>query len=218
MTDYQKCVSQFMTVAGQHINEEFSLAKLEYSIINFRISLIQEEYNELIEGIKNKDSVEIIDALADLLYVIYGTASTFGVTLPKTPLYNNNLDTVETYIKDFYLHLLKLKSYKTLAIDEKSLINILQKMVENVLLISYDINVNINEVFMEVHSSNMSKFCTTLKDIKKSVEEYDKKEGADFVYYKKIGDYYVLLRKSDDKVLKGINYFKPSISKFLKNG
>lgn len=44
-----------------------------------RISLIQEELNELSEAIKNKDLVEIADALCDLQYVLSGTVLEFGL-------------------------------------------------------------------------------------------------------------------------------------------
>ena len=44
-----------------------------------RISLLQEELNELSEAIKNKDIVEIADALCDLQYVLSGAVLEFGL-------------------------------------------------------------------------------------------------------------------------------------------
>lgn len=46
--------------------------------ILFRIRLIMEEYAELIKAFEIGDVVEIADALADLRYVVDGTAVTFG--------------------------------------------------------------------------------------------------------------------------------------------
>ncbi|WP_028298711.1 nucleoside triphosphate pyrophosphohydrolase family protein [Olivibacter sitiensis] len=44
-----------------------------------RVSLIAEELKELEEGIKNKDIVEIADALADIQYVLSGAILEFGL-------------------------------------------------------------------------------------------------------------------------------------------
>ena len=45
-----------------------------------RVNLLQEELNELSEAIKNKDLVEIADALCDLQYVLSGSVLEFGLT------------------------------------------------------------------------------------------------------------------------------------------
>lgn len=44
-----------------------------------RVSLLQEELKELVEGIANKDIVEVADALADLQYVLSGAILEFGL-------------------------------------------------------------------------------------------------------------------------------------------
>jgi predicted HAD superfamily Cof-like phosphohydrolase len=44
-----------------------------------RVNLLQEELNELSEAIKNKDLVEIADALCDLQYVLSGSILEFGL-------------------------------------------------------------------------------------------------------------------------------------------
>ncbi len=44
-----------------------------------RVSLLQEELNELSEAIKNKDIVEIADALCDIQYVLSGAVLEFGL-------------------------------------------------------------------------------------------------------------------------------------------
>lgn len=44
-----------------------------------RVSLLAEELKELEEGIKNKDIVEIADALCDLQYVLSGAILEFGL-------------------------------------------------------------------------------------------------------------------------------------------
>lgn len=48
-----------------------------------RLSLIQEELDELREGFETNDIVEVADAIADLLYVTYGTAVSCGIDIAE---------------------------------------------------------------------------------------------------------------------------------------
>lgn len=51
----------------------------EEKLIEYRLSLINEEVKELNDAIKSHDLVETIDALADILYVVYGAFTAIGV-------------------------------------------------------------------------------------------------------------------------------------------
>lgn len=46
-----------------------------------RYDLIEEELNELHAALADEDEVEVADALADLLFVIYGAADTWGIDI-----------------------------------------------------------------------------------------------------------------------------------------
>ena len=45
--------------------------------------MIKEELDELTEAIKNKDLLEVVDVLTDILYVTYGAGHAFGINLDK---------------------------------------------------------------------------------------------------------------------------------------
>lgn len=49
--------------------------------IALREDLIREEFDELLEAGANRDPVAVADALADLVYVIYGAAHEWGIPL-----------------------------------------------------------------------------------------------------------------------------------------
>ena len=123
MTNFDK-VGVFMKTFGQEVKNKPSLS--DNKINELRVSLIQEELDELKEAMNNKDLLEVADALTDLLYVTYGAGHAFGINLDKC--------------------------------------------------------------FNEVQNSNMSKLGKDGKPI-----------------YNEIG-----------KVMKGPNYFKPDLSKFIK--
>ena len=74
-------VKTFMNTYGQDVKEKAEFP--ENKIVQLRIDLIEEELNELKEAIKNKDIVEVADALTDILYVTYGAGHSFGVNLDE---------------------------------------------------------------------------------------------------------------------------------------
>jgi len=53
-----------------------------------RVALLQEELNELKEAIENNDLIEIVDALADLQYVLSGAVLEFGLGDKFVELFN----------------------------------------------------------------------------------------------------------------------------------
>ena len=74
-------VKFFMKTYGQEIKEKPEFP--EEKIINLRINLIKEELEEFQEALKDKNLVEVADALTDLLYVTYGAGHAFGFDLDK---------------------------------------------------------------------------------------------------------------------------------------
>ena len=71
----------FMKTYGQEIKEKPEFPKEK--VIDLRISLIKEELDEFQEALKEKNLVEVADALTDLLYVTYGAGHAFGIDLDK---------------------------------------------------------------------------------------------------------------------------------------
>ena len=53
-------------------------------LTKLRLDLIQEETKELQDAVKTNDFTEIVDALSDILYVVYGAGASFGIDLDKT--------------------------------------------------------------------------------------------------------------------------------------
>jgi predicted HAD superfamily Cof-like phosphohydrolase len=52
-------------------------------LVEYRLSLIEEEVQELKDAIKQKDMTEILDSIGDILYVVYGAATAFGFDADK---------------------------------------------------------------------------------------------------------------------------------------
>ena len=80
MTNFEK-VKIFMKTFGQEVKSKSSLSSDK--INSLRLSLIQEELDELNKAIQDKDIVEVADALTDILYVTYGAGHAFGIDLDQ---------------------------------------------------------------------------------------------------------------------------------------
>jgi len=80
MTNFEK-VGIFMKTFGQEVKTKAELSNDK--INNLRISLINEELEELKKAINDKDILEVSDALTDILYVTYGAGHAFGINLDK---------------------------------------------------------------------------------------------------------------------------------------
>ena len=101
MTNFDK-VGEFMKTFGQEVKNKpsFSTNKIN----ELRISLIQEELDELKEAMHNKDLLEVADALTDLLYVTYGAGHAFGINLDKCfdEVQNSNMSKLDENGKPIY--------------------------------------------------------------------------------------------------------------------
>lgn len=95
-------VRYFHQVYGQLINEAPVLP--DEKTRNLRKNLLKEEYEEYLEGEQNNDLVEIADALADMIYIICGTAVSYGIPLQKVfeEVHRSNLSKLDNNGKPIY--------------------------------------------------------------------------------------------------------------------
>lgn len=121
---------------------------------DLRVTLLQEELDEIKEAINKGDIVEISDGFGDLMVILCGSILEFGM--------GNKFD----------------------------------------------------EIFNEIHRSNMSKACNSEEEAQKTLDFYKEKDGT-IGYYKEINGKWIVYRSGDDKVLKSINYSPADIKSIL---
>ena len=101
MTNFEK-VRLFMQTYGQEVKNkaEFSNEKTN----KLRIDLIKEELEELQQAMKDKNLLEVADALTDILYVTYGAGHAFGIDLDKCfeEVQNSNMSKLGSDGKPLY--------------------------------------------------------------------------------------------------------------------
>ena len=80
MTNFEK-VRLFMQTYGQEVKSKAAFSDEKTN--KLRIDLIKEELEELQQAMKDKNLLEVADALTDILYVTYGAGHAFGIDLDK---------------------------------------------------------------------------------------------------------------------------------------
>lgn len=111
MSNFTK-VGEFHKLFGHSVRTTpyYDVFDKDQSLIKFRQAMIDEENKEFKEACEEKNLVEVADALADMLYFIYGAGHVFGL--------------------------------------------------------------NLDDIFAEVHNSNLSKLCKTEEEAKQTVDWY----------------------------------------------
>ena len=79
MNEAQRMVQEFHEQFDIHVSPIPSIPDEPTQILRKR--LIQEEFEELQEALQEKDLPSIAKELADLLYVVYGTAVSLGIDM-----------------------------------------------------------------------------------------------------------------------------------------
>jgi predicted HAD superfamily Cof-like phosphohydrolase len=199
-------VQVFHETYGQPIRE---VPELDVPERNMRMGLIQEEYTELADAQNANDFVEVVDAWADIVYVVYGAGKTHGVDLDGVilnavfPGHGEHgsyviRDTPQLEVPERYdvMEIIQAE-YNQLADDYNR--NDFAKVQEGWANLIYAVygaalthGVDLNAVLLEVQRSNLSKLGT---------DENGNK---------------IVLRREDGKILKGPDFSQPDILASLK--
>ena len=202
--DYQDMVIEFMKASGQPTGSPGS-EKESLKQAKLRDSLFQEEIAELAEAFRAGDRTEMLDGLGDAMVVALGTASTWG---HKVDMPTVQKAALTAPVKGRPEDLLAELGSADVA-DQFTWAPF--KIVELALSLGFEMN-TFTEAFRRIHASNMTKFCTSEPEAEATVTSY----GKDNAYWKQEGELFVVLRRSDNKVLKSLNFEPVSLGDLIK--
>ncbi len=100
MNNAQKMVQEFHEQFDIHVSPTPAIPDEPTRMLRFR--LIQEEFDELQEAMQGKDLPAIGKELADLLYVVYGTAVSLGIDMEPVfqEVHRSNMSKVGGYKRE----------------------------------------------------------------------------------------------------------------------
>ncbi|AQW88831.1 nucleotide pyrophosphohydrolase [Serratia phage BF] len=223
-------VVEFMNVGSQEVNTEFKYPSWKTGL--FRLRLINEELNgnnELIDSLMKDSPLGVLDGICDVLYVVYGAYATFGLepirwNLPSgDKTVNPVLPMQRSILHSKHLNGAYERLVRGLELgDQPTIVSALRGIIDNIIDLSVDCGFDVSGAFTEVHESNMSKFCKTHEDAQKSIEmrleqgKFEDYTGAT-IQEVHVGDntYYIIKRRNDGKILKGMSFYEPDLSKFI---
>ena len=237
MTNFYKQVCNFHQAFELPLKYEPDLSVFSNEkLCKLRYDLIKEEIGELNDAIKAHDFVEIIDALSDIMYVVYGCGASFGFDFPDhlsyckpnktlTPKVNlfTNIDMMtglSEYTDKFKSNLSQLKKYIFLIPEMDKIKHELNNVLTNVFDIGNFLGIDLNKSYTIVHESNMTKLCKTEEEAIKTVEWYKNNEKRyDTPAYKKSKNDkdWIIYNESTNKILKSINYIPANFTNMLPN-
>lgn len=236
LTPYES-VREFHKLFGHPVNDiiQTNIFAENPDQVNFRLKLIREEIDEYEKACEiDKNFTEAIDALADTLYVIFGTCLSFGIKYdelfhhePSRTITHKDLSTYldenKTMIEVHHIRLDSLMQILKHNCDEGNMdgvINDLNVLVTTVYDFSADLGVDIVGAFNDVHRSNMTKSCSTEEDAIASVKVYKTTQTRyEYPAYRQTscGKYWVIYNDhpTDSKILKNqVSYDEPHLEVF----
>lgn len=77
MTEYLEKVREFQRASDQTLNRKPELVNMKDEIL--RYELMREENEEYFTACRNNNTVEVLDALVDQMYILLGTINTHGM-------------------------------------------------------------------------------------------------------------------------------------------
>ena len=191
-------------------SEAYAFQKQKNLLLAFieqRYSLLNEEFKEFLKAIKENDTVELLDSLCDMKYIVLGTFH----LLNAESYYFHSYDTIENLV-------LRSKEKTSLnyylTIQARILNWIRNKAIE------LGFEKVFKEAFKRVHESNMSKFCANLDTVHRTISQPQYKDINTMNYVQRGNKYYVTIGKNnldlaEGKLIKSIDYKKVYLSDLI---
>jgi len=145
---------------------------------------------------------------------------TFNATMGKPNNYTPTIPNEKEWMFVYNFILEELEEYKH-ACETGNIVEVLDALCDITYVslgngaMLHGLKDKIWPAYQEVQASNMSKACSTEEEAIQTVEVRSKEQGEP-CHYEKIGDYWIVYRTRDRKVMKNINYFKPNLKQFFE--
>jgi predicted HAD superfamily Cof-like phosphohydrolase len=203
MTKVEQKQDELLELLHSQIVDLVMMSKIELGddVIE-EISIRKNEIRDL------KTSVPFIDEVEEFNAVM-GKPNNYEPTIPERKEWE--------FVYNFILE--ELEEYRT-ACEEGNIVEVLDALCDITYVSTgngamlHGLKDKIWPAYQEVQASNMSKACKTEEEaqatvIKRSLEQNEA------CHYEKVGEYFIVYRTRDRKVMKNVNYFRPDLSQFF---
>jgi predicted HAD superfamily Cof-like phosphohydrolase len=143
----------------------------------------------------------------------------FNATMGKPNNYTPNIPDEKEWMFVYNFILEELEEYKH-ACETGNIVEVLDALCDITYVslgngaMLHGLKDKVQDAYAEVQASNMSKACKTEEEANLTVRVREQEQGTQ-CHYEKQGDYWIVYRSHDRKVMKSVNYFKPNLKQFL---
>jgi hypothetical protein len=204
MTKLEQKQNELIDVLSDSISIISSISKAELG--DDTISKIQSLKHEI--KYLSLSSVPFIDEVEEF-------NSTFGKPLNYAPTIPEKKEWMFVY--DFIRE--ELEEYKE-ACENGDIVEVLDALCDITYVslangaLLHGLKYKVLQAYAEVQASNMSKACLSEEEAINTAKS-EALRIKEETYYEQVGDKWVVYRKSDKKVLKSLNYFRPNLKQFF---
>ena len=144
---------------------------------------------------------------------------TFNTTMGKPNNYTPTIPEEKEWMFVYNFILEELEEYKH-ACETGDIVEVLDALCDITYVATgngnclHGLKDKFEKAYAEVQASNMSKACKNEAEAIETCKRESERVGED-THYEKQGDYWVVYRTRDRKVLKSISYFKPNLKQFF---
>jgi len=204
MTKLEQKQDELLELLHSQIVDLVMMSKIELGddVIE-EISIRKNEIKEL-----KRISVPFIDEVEEFNAVM-GKPNNYEPTIPERKEWE--------FVYNFILE--ELEEYKE-ACERGDIIEVLDALCDITYVATgngtmlHGLKDKIWPAYQEVQASNLSKACGTEDEAKATVIQRSSEQGEE-CHYEKVGEYYVVYRSRDKKVMKNVNYFRPDLKQFF---
>ncbi len=203
MTKLEQKQNELLELLHSQIVDLVMMSKIELGddVIE-EISILKNEIRDL------KTSVPFIDEVEEFNAVM-GKPNNYEPTIPERKEWE--------FVYNFILE--ELEEYRE-ACERGDIVEVLDALCDITYVATgngtmlHGLKDKIWPAYREVQASNLSKACQTEEEAKATVIQRSSEQGEE-CHYEKVGDYYVVYRTRDRKVMKNVNYFRPNLRQFF---
>jgi len=199
------------------LNKE-DLNKLTKKLKSIKIIATEDQSYEVAAGVREIERFFLDKIPPQVPFV--DEVEEFNSTMGKPNNYNPTIPDEKEWMFVYNFILEELEEYKE-ACEKGDIVEVLDALCDITYVslgngtMLHGLKDKIWPAYQEVQASNMSKACKTEEEAQETVKVRSEEQGEP-CHYEKVGEYYIVYRTRDRKVMKNINYFRPNLKQFFE--
>jgi predicted HAD superfamily Cof-like phosphohydrolase len=169
---------------------------------------------------KYRELTDEIEHLKDSYVPFVSEVEEFNAIMGKPNNYTPNIPDEKEWMFVYNFILEELEEYKH-ACETGNIVEVLDALCDITYVslgngaMLHGLKDKVWPAYQEVQASNLSKACISEEEAQETIRVRSQEQKT-ACHYEKIGEYYIVYRSSDRKVMKNVNYFRPDLTQFFK--